>query len=106
MIWTVHVSSLDPRSCVLPSRGATPTWDRFAILHDTELEPEERLWLAVIYQALSDLRVGTSRGFRKTKARAREWFWDARFDLDFRWTCHLAGCEPEHIRALARRIVG
>jgi hypothetical protein len=69
---------------------------------------EQSLWRAVITQALADagvkLPVGAGRkvGAAKTDGEnARDWL--TRPNADFNHVCHLAGLEPEAVRALAER---
>lgn len=69
---------------------------------------EQSLWRAVIAQALADAEVQFPAGVEQSAGVARTdrehtRAWLTRPNADFNHVCHLAGLEPEAVRALAER---
>jgi hypothetical protein len=87
---------LEPET-VLPSQF----FDRFKI--DASLQPEKRLMLAVLEDAVGTFQKyagATSRRSRRLHAEAEEWFADSdvTWPFAFRNICQALGLEPEWLR--------
>ena len=61
------------------------------------MSPEERLWQAVLGQAISDAMMEDPQTLESMmdKKSARSWFDFA--DRNFRWVCEMAGMDPDAV---------
>jgi len=73
---------------------------------DEELEPERRLWGAVVLQAFADATSNIPKHRRgnevQIRATARRWLISDRWD--FYKVCEMAGISPDDVREFARKL--
>lgn len=76
---------------------------QFTVKH-REREPERRLWLATVEDAVRIIQTHTGSDLEEVDARQREIEWVQSDEVavgSFCWICEVLGMEPDYIRKLA-----
>lgn len=64
------------------------------------VEPEKRVFWAILAQALKDVRSSCKWGNKADREDALRWFYsDALYERSFVWICDALGIDPEWVRS-------
>ena len=61
------------------------------------MTPEQRLWQAVLGQAIRDAIMEDPQTLKSTMAKKSARFWFDSADRNFRWVCEMAGMDPDAV---------
>lgn len=61
------------------------------------MTPEQRLWQAVLGQAVADAMMEDPQSSESVDARKSARFWFGVADRNFRWVCEMAGMNPDAV---------